>query len=278
MITARLRQFLKQRPRLLNVCRFLRNMWQCLSDAFRYGELAYSDNLAEQHKWDGSFNVPAFVSEMTRQRKYDFIFPVLSEGMRVLDIAAGTGELSVLLKKRFKSLSYVGIDYDPRRVEIARSLGRNVKELDCSDSEQLEDFIKASGPFDVAVCMYSFYFFPVPETFLANINGKVSRLVLGCFNGGHWTYRLRMLFGRGPRPSHHYYNFPQTNYAEMRRFWTLRDHRFVFRSLGWRHRMLAVKSDATGIHYPPQRFLFKSLFAKAFVFELEAASAVRPTG
>ena len=119
-------------------------------------------------------------------------------------------------------------------------------------------------------CINAFYFFPKPEAFLQTIYNKAPKIILGCYNGGHWSYRLRYLFGRGPCPSVTHYSIPYlTNYEEMRRFWTLRDHKFVFKSLGYKSQMIAAKSDATSLHKKPYKFLSPNLSALGFIFLLE---------
>ncbi len=51
----------------------------------------------------------------------------LSDGQKILDLACGTGTLSIGIKKRFSSVNIFGVDADEKVLEIAR---RKVKESD----------------------------------------------------------------------------------------------------------------------------------------------------
>jgi SAM-dependent methyltransferase len=230
--------------------------------------LSFNNNLEEQERLDGGYAELDVVELMRAQRKYDQVLPRIPEGAKILDIACGAGELQEFLKERLKDFKYSGVDYDARRVAIGKSLGRNVEQLDASNLEALTAYLEAHGPFDYIFCIYSFYFFPVPEAFLQRLHDHTKKVILGGFNGGHWSYRLRLLLGRAPAPALHY-STRQTNYEEMKRFWTLRDHRFLFESLRYKYKMISIKSDATSLHYTPHWWQFPSLTAKAFIFELE---------
>jgi len=46
------------------------------------------------------------------------------DGMKVLDLASGTGTLSVMIKQRISSLDVTGVDGDPKILEIAQAKAR----------------------------------------------------------------------------------------------------------------------------------------------------------
>lgn len=255
-------------PLLYRAAKFLKNQYRNFVEAFQYGTLSFKNNLQEQERLDEGYAELDAVAEMRSQRKYKQVLPRIEEGARILDIACGAGELQEFLKEELKDFDYVGLDYDARRVEIGKSLGRNVHQLDAADLDALTDYLEQNGPFDYIFCIYAFYFLPVPEAFLQRLHSHTKKVILGGFNGGHWSYRLRLLFGRSPAPTLHY-SSRQTNYEEMRRFWTLRDHKFVFESLNYRQKLISIKSDATSLHYSPHWWQMYSLTAKAFIFELE---------
>ncbi|MBL4671838.1 MAG: class I SAM-dependent methyltransferase [Arenicella sp.] len=45
----------------------------------------------------------------------------LRDGMSVLDLASGTGTLAIIIKKKFPSVNVVGVDGDPRILQIAQT-------------------------------------------------------------------------------------------------------------------------------------------------------------
>jgi ubiquinone/menaquinone biosynthesis C-methylase UbiE len=47
------------------------------------------------------------------------------DGMRVLDLASGTGTLSIMIKQATPSVDVIGVDGDPKIIEIAKSKSRD---------------------------------------------------------------------------------------------------------------------------------------------------------
>ena len=214
-------------------------------DTFWYAPLHYHKNIQEQILYDTDYDVSENIKQMKMQNKYKHVLPFVRKGMKILDIASGGGEAKEILRELgCREIDYVGVDHDLNRVNKGNALNHNIHLLDCQDHKMMEDFIAKIGKVDIIFCIYAFYFFREPEIFLEKIHGKSERIILGCYNMGHWSYRLRMLFGRAPVPSPtNYYTTPQTNYAEMQRFWTKKDYEFIFRSLNYRYRLISVKSD-----------------------------------
>lgn len=240
-------------------------------DTFWYAPLHYHKNIQEQMLYDTDYDVSESIRQMKIQNKYVHILPFIKNGMKILDIASGGGEAKEILRELGRGeIDYVGVDHDSNRVNKGNVLKHNIHLLDCQDHKKLGEFIDGIGKVDIIFCIYAFYFFREPEVFLENIHGKSECIILGCYNMGHWSYRLRMLLGRGPVPSPtHYYTTPQTNYAEMQRFWTKKDHEFIFKSLNYRYRLISVKSDFNSVHKEPKRCFLPALFGKSFIYLLE---------
>ena len=254
------------------VWRYFNNIKVSFVDMFIYRELSYENTITlhtnEQQESDSEF---VHIDNMKKQKKYDLVLPLIEKGARVLDLACGRGELQVFLQEYFNGdVSYTGLDYTPQRVKSAQNLNRNVHLLDCSNRVELAKFIDENGPFDVVFCVYALTVFPTPELILETLRDKAHQVVVGCFNGGHWLYRLRFLFGRGPCASAaHYGYYDKTNFEEVKRWWTYRDYKYLFKSLGYKYRLISVKSSATSIHKKRFRFLLPSLSGVGFMFLLE---------
>jgi hypothetical protein len=263
---------LKRIPAVLHFYLCLRAILRWFYQPFAYAKLTYGHNLEQQPFLHNEEKQEDYLADMIRQRKFDALLPRIDDGARILDIAAGAGELQMFLRKHHKEVEYIGLDYNDQRVAVARTAGIDVRSFDCSDLDALDSFIEENGPFDVITCIYALYFFPEPERFLATIRGRANRLFLGVFNGGHIQYRVRLLFGRSVCPGFHYYPVgeKQINFSEMTRFWTLKDYVFVLKELGYRSvKLISAKTEGSSIHHSPRRFLFPSLFAMAFFLEVE---------
>lgn len=252
---------------------YIINLKVSFMDVFAYRKLSYA-NTVRLHTIDQSESdsESIHIDIMRKQKKYNMILPHIKKGSKVLDLACGRGELQVFLNEHFDGdISYTGLDLTPQRVQSAKRLGRNVQLLDCSNQIELDKFIKENGPFDAIFCIYALTVFPSPEFTLETLHGKSKQLILGCFNGGHWIYRLRFLFGRGPCASAAHYGYSEiTNFEEVKRWWTYRDYKYLFKSLGFKSRLISVKSSATSIHKSRFKFLLPKLSGVGFMFLLES--------
>ena len=242
-----------------------------IKDVFHYGELSTQDTF-ELHTQDQdlSDSPEIILSEMKRQKKYNLVLPHIPKGSKVLDLACGRGELEVFLKEHLDGdVEYTGLDYTSQRVESAKKLGRNVYKMDCSDKEKLLKYIDENGPYDFIFCIYALTVFNCPEDVLRSLKEKSKKIIVGVANNGHWIYRLRFLFGRTPVASiSHAANFT-TNFDEIKRWWTYRDYKFIFKSLGFRYKLLSIKSGVNSVHTKKSRSFIPSLFAVGFFFLLE---------
>jgi SAM-dependent methyltransferase len=242
-----------------------------LLDIFQYRELEIKDtfelhtlNQEESDSHDFHINI------MRKQKKYDRVLPHINKGSKVLDLACGRGELQVFLEEYLNGdVEYTGLDFTDQRVDSAQKLGRNVIKFDCSNEIELLKFIEDTGPYDVIFCIYALTVFPCPEETLKTIMQSSNKVIVGVANNGHWIYRLRFLFGRSPVPSiSHAANYT-TNFNEIKRWWTYRDYKFIFKSIGVKSTLLSVKSSIDSRHSIKIKSFLPTIFSIAFVFLLE---------
>lgn len=88
----------------------------------------------------------------------------LRDDGRVLDLAAGTGELARRLLARQPDLSLVGLDVS--RVMLRQRLGKRPFVAVQGDAARLP---LAGGSFDAVICANAFHLFPKPEVVLTEV-------------------------------------------------------------------------------------------------------------
>lgn len=93
----------------------------------------------------------------------------VSEGVRVLDVACGTGVLFPdYLERKVKSVT--GVDISPEMVKIASAkFPQENIEVICADVEKLE----LSEPYDVVMIYNAFPHFPEPEKLIKSLAEKL---------------------------------------------------------------------------------------------------------
>ena len=268
-----LKKVLRTNQIIYKISKYFHSTFLSIIDIFIYAPLSYDNNLEVQFDENINEDPNITLRLQKNQKKYEQPFKLIktNKKIRIIDLACGRGELQQIFIDQYKGeFEYLGLDYDDKRINEGIKLGRNIKKCDLSDFENLDEIIKREGPFDVIFCMYALYFLPRPEAFMKFLNGKAPKIILGVLNGGSWSNRLRYLFGKAPIPSITQYSNNKVNYEEIARLWTLTDWRFIFKSLGYNNfKLIAVKSQATSIHYKPWRFLAPSLSGLGFVFMIE---------
>jgi hypothetical protein len=208
---------------------------------------------------------------------------------KVMDLGSAHGRLSDILSQQVGSIDYLGLEYDVDLVGIARNLGRNVEQSDLNDLERFEERISAFKP-DVVFFMYVSCSIKEPQKVLAISLRHAKKVVFGGANYGHWTQRLRYLFGRGPVTGINLYEsflqlrheaeagrniFSQLGFARRHwvpdttrysRLWTKKDYLALFSNLDARYKMIGYRGYRHGSHY--KWMPFGGLRAKGFQFLL----------
>ncbi len=150
-------------------------------------------------------------------RCYQIMMEELSDRgkMKLADIGCGTGEMLLLLKKRFgdrPGISLYGVDLSKKSLEYAQEKCGNTVTFVCADAEALP-FEKET--FDVLLCMHSFHHYPSPmkalkemrrvlktggSLYIVENDHEVSRririnikIILGKLPGDIWMYSRRRL-------------------------------------------------------------------------------------
>lgn len=101
----------------------------------------------------------------------------LQPGQQVLDLACGTGTLTLLLKRREPGAEVIGIDGDPRILSIAKKKTRAVDAAIRFDQGMSFDLPYADGSFDRVVS--SLFFHHLSEENKRRTLGEVGRVLKG---------------------------------------------------------------------------------------------------
>ena len=94
----------------------------------------------------------------------------------LLDIGCGTAPMISLLKEKYPSKKYTGIDLTPRMIEVAKSKNLDNTEFVVGDAENLPF---KDNSFDIIINSQSFHHYPNPQSFFNEVsrvlkpNGKL---------------------------------------------------------------------------------------------------------
>ena len=94
----------------------------------------------------------------------------------LLDIGCGTAPMISLLKEKYPSKKYTGIDLTPRMIEVAKSKNLDNAEFIVGDAENLPF---KDNSFDIIINSQSFHHYPNPQSFFNEVsrvlkpNGKL---------------------------------------------------------------------------------------------------------
>ncbi|MCB1806821.1 MAG: methyltransferase domain-containing protein [Candidatus Competibacteraceae bacterium] len=99
----------------------------------------------------GSAAAPAFFSARTAEKQAGFLLPHLSSGMSVIDCGCGPGSITAGLANIVAPGEVIGIDIDPKQIELAGDLNnkqglRNVR----FETQSIYDLPFADNSFDAA--------------------------------------------------------------------------------------------------------------------------------
>lgn len=112
--------------------------------------------------WDWYYKHPG-------KTEYDFSSKLALPGMSLIDVGCGIGEFSVFLPKQ---VDFIGVELSSKSVELANSLGRNVKQIDINNAP--DDF---NNHFDMVTC------FQVLEH-IVDVDVFITSLIKLCKPGG----------------------------------------------------------------------------------------------
>lgn len=115
--------------------------------------------------WDLMHNVDDIIVFLDRA---DRLYNIFSKGMNVLEVGAGTGNITSWIVERVRPGRVVAIDFSPKMIEIASSKGIDA-EFICSDICK-EEGLPSHMLYDLAFCFHSFPHFRDKVGALNNIN------------------------------------------------------------------------------------------------------------
>lgn len=130
---------------------------------------------------------------MSERRDLELIAGLVPEGVRVLDLGCGNGELLAWLQTH-KGCSGYGIEIDDTNVQGCVQRGVNVIQLNLEDGLALFD----DRSFDVVLQIDTLQHLRNTERMLRE-TARVGRIGIVSFpNFAHWPNRLRVVSGRMP--------------------------------------------------------------------------------
>ena len=107
---------------------------------------------------------------------------IKNDGIKVLDLGCGTGELIFELTNKFNNLEVTGIDFSEKMIEISKKRNPSAKHLQMDASEL---FILDSK-YDIIVCTHSMPYYKEPKNVFKHLNNLLSdegKLFVGFASG-----------------------------------------------------------------------------------------------
>lgn len=124
-------------------------------------------------------------------------------GVTLLDYGCGDGYWSLVLS-HFLGCKVTGVDYNPLRLERAKSIVKNAKFIESDLRKRNENL----GKFDIVFCSQVIEHIEGDVSFLENIRNHLKEggiLILGTTNEGCLTQRFRNYITRGETDHVHFY-------------------------------------------------------------------------
>lgn len=261
-----------------------------IASIFARGKPKFLDNWAQERvaeqvrrRWSNPLS-----SDVDPDKRFTLIAEYINDGDSVADIGCGAGRAENIISK-LKNIRYVGYDINAEYISLGKELNREILYMDFSDLEALEKTLRVNK-FDVIIAMYSIHLSPNFEDLIQVLIRNCDRMIFGCGNHGHWTLRLRSLFGRTPIYGESLWNVfrhvrsdhPERSlWANLKfaaenmvrdvnyhypRPWTYRDYQDLFTDIGIKSELVAVKTYCSGRHVRP--IWLSGLRAHAFQFVL----------
>lgn len=165
-----------------------------------------------------------------------FMLSILPEGSSVLELGCGNGRLGYILKNK-KNINYCGVDVSETAVAQAKKIG--IEAYVCDLNNFNDPILKTleKRHFDYVISLWTLQLLSRTEVLLPKLFEFSDVQLHGVWNAGHWSSRLRMLFGRFPIYSYstspdgkHIYPYA---YGQYQRHWTFRDFKAYSKELGF---------------------------------------------
>ncbi len=107
---------------------------------------------------------------------------IKNDGIKVLDLGCGTGELIFELTNKFNNLEVTGIDFSEKMIEISKKRNPSAKHLkmDASELNVLD------SKYDIIVCTHSMPYYKEPKNVFKHLNNLLSdegKLLIGFASG-----------------------------------------------------------------------------------------------
>ena len=107
---------------------------------------------------------------------------IKNDGIKVLDLGCGTGELIFELTNKFNNLEVTGIDFSEKMIEISKKRNPSAKHLkmDASELNVLDT------KYDIIVCTHSLPYYKEPKNVFKHLNNLLSdegKLLIGFASG-----------------------------------------------------------------------------------------------
>jgi methionine biosynthesis protein MetW len=147
-----------------------------------------------------------------RYQKSNIVADCIEPNSVVLDIGCGDGMVLQFIQNK-KPITGIGIDISEKAIEKFRGAGFKGLVADISDPAVLNNLPEADYILLLDIVEHVQY----PERLMMGLANKFRKgIIVNVPNSGHYTTRLRMLFGKTPAQ---WLYFP----GEHIRFWTVRD-------------------------------------------------------
>lgn len=107
---------------------------------------------------------------------------IKNDGIKVLDLGCGTGELIFELTNKFNNLEVTGIDFSEKMIEISKKRNPSAKHLQMDASE----LNILDSKYDIILCTHSMPYYKEPKNVFKHLNNLLSdegKLLIGFASG-----------------------------------------------------------------------------------------------
>ncbi|MFH1772637.1 MAG: methionine biosynthesis protein MetW [Candidatus Omnitrophota bacterium] len=188
------------------------------------------------YNYFGQYRDPEGLDENNMRGDDIFISSILPSKCSVLELGCGNGRLGYILKHK-KDISYCGFDISEVAIEEAKKKGLEAYVCNLDNFNDHTFKILSKRHFDYIISLWTLQLLNRQEELITKLFDYGDTQLHGVWNAGHWTSRLRMLFGRFPIYSYasdpngkRIYPYP---YGAYNRHWTFNDFKAYVKELGF---------------------------------------------